>query len=183
MNTSTSHDDLDLLDISNWNANEHQFKLFDGNSFVHSSDEISHFTANSNDNYYDMNDNDTVASHRSSNNNMQGGGFQMRKTSNPPTITTIYEPKFLEIFQTYRRYAAEYEPSIDLQSPASQHLMTLCLSNLLSFANWARDSATKAYICEVLSLSIPPLDLISFVLYRLFTRILTCDQRCATDSL
>jgi hypothetical protein len=131
MNTSSSHDDLDLLDLSDWNTNE----PFDTNNFNHpNDDEISMLSDRNEDVHENFNDIRST----------------IRKSSNPPTVTTIYEPKFLEIFLRYRQYAAKYEPNINLQSPAERHLMALCLENLLPFANWARDSAAKAFICETL---------------------------------
>lgn len=138
MDTS-SHDDLDLIDISTWGTGEHdQFKLFDGNSLIQT-DDASQF---SND---DFNDNETIVTARSGSNSNVLANTTVRK-SNPPTITTIYEPKFLDIFNSYRQFAANYEPNIDLSSPSQQHLMTLCLNNLLPFCNWARETNTSSFI-------------------------------------
>ncbi len=133
---STSHDDLEHIDISNWSLSD-QFSFGDGG------DDASQFdmsVTNNDNNFQEMRDNfDETATN-------SGLILESRKISNPPTITSIYEPKFLEIFNSYTKFAAAYEPNIDLTNPASQHLMTLCLNNLLPFSNWARTTNTSSYI-------------------------------------
>ncbi len=153
MDLSTSQDDLDLIDIAHldlidmagWNPNE------DNLSYTHSENDnfnISSAPPQEQAYYYEMNnnnsnsnaDNDVITTVRtSSGNNALPGG-------QPPTISNIYEPKFLEIFNTYAKFASSYEPNLDLSNPASQHLMTLCLNNLLPFSNWARETTTSSYI-------------------------------------
>lgn len=133
MVTSTSNDHLDMLDVSHFD----QFNLFDGHGL--SGDEIPSL-------HEREDDASTIASVVTSNTNITIS----RRMNNPPTITSIYEPKFLEIFNAYRQFAQSYEPNIDLVNLSTQHLMTLCLNNLLPFSNWARDSATSSYIRNTL---------------------------------
>jgi hypothetical protein len=83
-------------------------------------------------------DNDTV----SSNTPMPFG----LKKNVIPTIATIYEPKFFEIYQQYYQFILHNEPELIVQNPAQQHLMTLCMNYLLSFSNWARDAVNGNWI-------------------------------------
>lgn len=133
MVTSTSNDQLDLLDVSHFD----QFNLFDGHGL--SGDDMPPINEREDDT-------STIASVATATTNITIS----RRMNNPPTITSIYEPKFLEIFIAYRQFAQSYEPNIDLVNLSSQHLMTLCLNNLLPFSNWARDSATATYIRNTL---------------------------------
>jgi hypothetical protein len=86
----------------------------------------------------DDNDGDTV----SSNTPMP---FGMKKNV-IPTIATIYEPKFFEIYQQYYQHILHNEPELIVQNPNQHHLMTLCLNYLLSFSNWAREAVNGNWI-------------------------------------
>lgn len=63
-----------------------------------------------------------------------------------PTIATIYEPKFLEVYQQYYQFILHNEPELIIQNPGQQHLMTLCMNYMLSFSNWARDAVNGNWI-------------------------------------
>jgi hypothetical protein len=72
------------------------------------------------------------------------------KKSTPPTITTIYEPKFFEIFHAYSHYCHQCQTAVYNQNMQNTHLMTLCLNNLLPFSNWARDSNNSVFVTNSL---------------------------------
>ena len=81
--------------------------------------------------------------HRTSNDNLENLG------ENPPpagtgstiSITQLFEPKFLQIFDAYDDHLRTLKGSsrIDL----SQHLMSLCLDHLVPFSCWARESTSR----------------------------------------
>lgn len=70
-------------------------------------------------------------------------------SENPPpantgstiSITQLFEPKFLQIFDAYDDHLRTLKGSsrIDL----SQHLMSLCLDHLVPFSCWARESTSR----------------------------------------
>lgn len=57
------------------------------------------------------------------------------------SITQLFEPKFLEVFDAYKDHLRIVKGScvIDL----SQHLMSLCLDHLVPFSCWARESNAR----------------------------------------
>ena len=57
------------------------------------------------------------------------------------SITQLFEPKFLEIYDAYKdhMYSVKGSSEIDL----SQHLMSLCLDHLVPFSCWARESTSR----------------------------------------
>ncbi len=60
------------------------------------------------------------------------------------SITKLFEPKFMEVFGKFCDYTQQ---TIDL----SQHLMSLCLDNLIPFCCWARENNNRnAWIRQVL---------------------------------
>jgi hypothetical protein len=129
----TDHDPLDLLDISEWNSDIHHHDNF---SIQQDSGHSEKFPE-----YF----------------NESGQGSPDFDPSNPnmnvpskkpviPTITTIYEPKFFEIFQAYQQYVNQHEPHIKNYNIQNCHLMTLCLNNLLAFSNWARESNNALFV-------------------------------------
>lgn len=62
-------------------------------------------------------------------------------TNGSVTVTQLFEPKFLEIFNAYEDHISTTRGStgIDL----SQHLMSLCLDHLVPFSCWARESTSR----------------------------------------
>jgi hypothetical protein len=131
----TDHDALDLIDISEWNDthSQDQFALQANayNNQVPNNIFSDGLQVGSSEQQYDSNNPNT-----------------MFPTKKPviPTITTIYEPKFFEIFQAYNQHCLQYEPNIKNHHIANAHLMTLCLNNLLPFSNWARESDNALFI-------------------------------------
>lgn len=124
MNIDSAHEhDLDMFDMSDWSASE----LLSANRPVQQQP----FFHDSKD---EMNDGDTVST----------GAFN--KKNNAPTIATIYEPKFYEIYQAYFQYILHNEADLVLQSLHQQHLMTMCLHYLISFCNWSRDCVNGNWI-------------------------------------
>ncbi len=103
---SISDENLDLVDIFNWNNSIDQFSTRQDPTF--------------------------------------------NRSNVPPTIISIYEPKFLEIYSAYKRYSSCNNPNVDLSDLSAQHLMSICLNNLIPFSNWARDISTSAFIRSVL---------------------------------
>lgn len=89
----------------------------------------------------DGQDGDTIISQRSN-----AMATSSAKRHAIPTIATIYEPKFFEIYQVYQQYVLQTETENFNQNLHQQHLMTLCLNNLLPFSNWARDSSNAQWI-------------------------------------
>lgn len=78
------------------------------------------------------------------NNNSSSSSLPLRKHI-IPTIATIYEPKFYEIYCHYQQYLDQqhfHYTDVNNNQAGQQHLMTLCLNNLLPFALWARESST-----------------------------------------
>lgn len=133
-------DPLDLFDISSWNPNDQIVPM--------STDDVSSGSGNILQGQVsflarkmpsiDANDLDTQ-SQRSMSNSV----VNMRKNV-IPTITTIYEPKFYEIYLAYQQYADLHHPEINNKNASQQHLMTLCLNNLLPFSIWSREPASTA---------------------------------------
>ncbi len=85
--------------------------------------------------------------------------FSMRPDPNfgrsnvPPTIISIYEPKFLEIYMSYKRYLSCNESNVNFNNRkelSTQHLMSICLNNLIPFSNWARNVSNSAFIRSAL---------------------------------
>lgn len=52
------------------------------------------------------------------------------------SITKLFEPKFMEVFN---KYCEHIQQTID----TSQHLMSLCLENLIPFCCWARENNNR----------------------------------------
>lgn len=57
------------------------------------------------------------------------------------SITKLFEPKFLEIYNAYKDHICNGLGSSDID--LSQHLMSLCLDHLVPFSCWARESTSR----------------------------------------
>lgn len=81
--------------------------------------------------------------HRASNDSLENLGENPPPTGTGSTIsiTQLFEPKFLQIFDAYDDHLRTLKGSsrIDL----SQHLMSLCLDHLVPFSCWARESTSR----------------------------------------
>jgi hypothetical protein len=153
-----SHDPLDLLDMSEWNSNDnHSLDNFHldipdvspshSHSQYHAHQQsLNQDRANYLDNSFPS-DNTSQQYDNDNNSVLMGSvsGLSVKK-SVVPNITTIYEPKFFEIFQAYQQYCLQYEPNLQLIGIGNSHLMTVCLNNLLCFSNWARDINNGLFI-------------------------------------
>ncbi len=145
----TEHDALDLLDMSDWHqANDH-LHLFDHNPENNNPALLRPMSADSEQNTLYSHGLPTAhgisAGNVSLNNSNPASLFGIKKNV-IPTITTIYEPKFFEIYQAYIQHQQQFDPDVNNSNPGLQHLVTLCLNNLLCFCNWARDSTTGTWI-------------------------------------
>ncbi len=143
-NMDTDHDPLDLLDIAEWNAedlqtSDHYLSLDSQHTPSHQTDKFGEVFAESR--YPDPSSDLSVSTEDP--NGMMNFGI---KKPVIPTITTIYEPKFFEVFQAYQQFVQQYEPNIKNYGIVNTHLMTLCLNNLLPFSNWAREANNGLFI-------------------------------------
>lgn len=134
----SDHDPLDLFDISSWNPNEQgQAMDSDGSrTRFYQQGRVPFVTKMPSTDK----DDDTAASRSA---NTVNTVINMRKNV-IPTITTIYEPKFYEIYRSYQTYLDVHHPEINNSNSTQQHLMTLCLNNLLAFSQWSREPASNA---------------------------------------
>jgi hypothetical protein len=148
----TDHD-IDLFDISDWNT-QHPSLAVDRNSSLQpqqqglspSSPHSRHSQSNSPlQPRLSQSSQSSEVDNFSNSNMMNNSSFAIKKPI-VPSITTIYEPKFFEIFQAYQSYCYSYEPSVKFSNLVNQHLMTLCLNHLLSFSNWARETNNALFI-------------------------------------
>ncbi|RYG95801.1 hypothetical protein EON65_55395 [archaeon] len=144
--SGNNEDPLDLFDITHWNhADEH---MLINSDFTTNLKQLS----NSNPIYRvpsaEMTtDTSDIILPRSAANSQNS--IQMRKNV-IPTIATIYEPKFFEIFQAYQSYVSIHHSAINNAMASQQHLMTLCLNNLLVFSQWAREGDNAQYVRSTL---------------------------------
>jgi hypothetical protein len=130
-NMETDQDDLDLLDFNEWNSDSH---IQDQSSVV------------SQGYQFDQVPQDLALNTVFPENSLHGLPESPSRKPVIPTISTIYEPKFFEIFQAYNQHCLQYEPTIKNQNIANCHLMTLCLNNLLPFSQWAREADNALFI-------------------------------------
>jgi hypothetical protein len=157
-NNNTNHDssnqhymetdhDIDLFDISDWNQQHSSSQQQQQQSLSPSSPRSRNSQSNSplQQRLSQTSQSSEVDNSNTNSNMMNNSSFNIKKPI-VPSITTIYEPKFFEIFQAYQSYCYSYEPSIKFSNLANQHLMTLCLNNLLSFSNWARETNNALFI-------------------------------------
>jgi hypothetical protein len=56
--------------------------------------------------------------------------------SNDLSITKIYQPKFLTVFE-------QYVDAMNQPVDVSKHLMSVCLENLIPFCCWARETSAR----------------------------------------
>jgi hypothetical protein len=133
-------EEIDLLDISDWNQASDHLHLFDHTPDHEgtSRDHLQHLQQAFPQQQLGL----TSANGNTTNPAVLFG----IKKNVIPTITTIYEPKFFEIYQAYLTHQHQFEPDVNNLHPGQQHLVTLCLNNLLCFSNWARDSTTGNWI-------------------------------------
>lgn len=105
---------------------------------------------NSNSISSNLNQNEFTETDNGANSTSISNSNNIRKNSNTlvPTIASVYEPKFIDIYNTYKSFVLKQQINLDLNfnDISKHHLMTLCLNNLLTFSNWARDSANSEYI-------------------------------------
>eukprot|EP01031_Cornospumella_fuschlensis_P024478 gene24478-29584_t len=131
-------DPLDLFDISHWNHPDDHMMITNDFSQVTAANPV--FRVPSAEMTTETSDATLPRSAQNSQNSIQ-----MRKNV-IPTIATIYEPKFFEIFQAYQSFVSIHHSAINNAMASQQHLMTLCLNNLLVFSQWARESDNAQYV-------------------------------------
>lgn len=147
MENTGHYSDLDLIDMDDWNAENDSMEMSavfpnGATNQPNPNSPLYQNMFNSDTSMTDARDDgDTIVSQRS--NAMTTGSAKRHAI---PTIATIYEPKFFEIYQAYQQFVLQTESENINQNLHQQHLMTLCLNNLLGFSNWARDSSTAHWI-------------------------------------
>lgn len=142
-------DPLDLLDIAEWNHDDlHSHDHF--HLTIDTAPNSTHPHNEQFDELFHREGHNQSEDHTHEANISQDSGNMMQNYGGKkpviPTITTIYEPKFFEIFQAYQQHVQQFEPTIKNYGIQNTHLMTLCLNNLLPFSNWAREGSNALFI-------------------------------------